>query len=124
VLGPDVELEIMKSCPPTVTEPAESPLFDLMKREIERREPDAVVIPYLIPGFTDAKYFSQMGARWYGFSPVKIERGSGIKFADMFHGHDERVPVAGLAWGAEVLDAVVRGISGTGSTQSTAGNQM
>ena len=66
----------------------------------------------MIPGFTDAKYFTQMGARWYGFSPVKIEKGSGIRFADMFHGHDERVPVAGLAWGVEVLDAVVREISG------------
>ena len=53
-----------------------------------------------------------MGARWYGFSPVKIEKGSGIKFADMFHGHNERVPVAGLAWGVEVLDAVVREICG------------
>jgi acetylornithine deacetylase/succinyl-diaminopimelate desuccinylase-like protein len=111
VLGPDVELEIIKSCPPTVTEPVASPLFDIIKREVERREPEATVIPYLIPGFTDAKYFSQMGARWYGFSPVKIEKGSGIRFADMFHGHDERVPVAGLTWGADVLDAVVREIS-------------
>lgn len=115
VLGPDVELEIIKSCPPTVTEPIASPLFDIIKREVERREPGAVVIPYLIPGFTDAKYFSQTGARWYGFSPVKIENGSGIRFADMFHGHDERIPVAGLAWGAEVLDAVVREIA-RGST--------
>ncbi|HEU0035500.1 MAG TPA: M20/M25/M40 family metallo-hydrolase [Kofleriaceae bacterium] len=111
VLGPDVELEIIKSCPPTVTEPVASPLFDIIKRQVESREPDAQVIPYLIPGFTDAKYFTQMGARWYGFSPVKIEKGSGIRFADMFHGHDERVPVAGLAWGVDVLDAVVREIS-------------
>ena len=112
VLGPDVELEIIKSCPPTVTEPVASPVFDTIKRQVEAREPDAVVIPYLIPGFTDAKYFSRMGARWYGFSPVKIEKGSGIRFADMFHGIDERVPVAGLAWGVEVLDAVVREVCG------------
>jgi acetylornithine deacetylase/succinyl-diaminopimelate desuccinylase-like protein len=111
ILGPDVELEIIKSAPPVVTEPVASPLFDSIQRQILQREPDAVVIPYLIPGFTDAKYFSQTGARWYGFSPVKIERDSGIRFADMFHGHDERIPVAGLAWGVEVLDAVVREIS-------------
>ncbi|MDQ3337917.1 MAG: M20/M25/M40 family metallo-hydrolase [Myxococcota bacterium] len=111
VLGPDVELEVMKSAPPIVTEPIASPLFDLIKREVERREPDAQVVPYLIPGFTDAKYFTQTGARWYGFSPVKIEKSSGIRFADMFHGHNERVPVAGLAWGVEVLDSVVRQIS-------------
>jgi acetylornithine deacetylase/succinyl-diaminopimelate desuccinylase-like protein len=110
VLGDDVQLEVMKSAPPIVTEPIASPVFDIIKRQVEMREPDASVVPYMIPGFTDAKYFTQMGARWYGFSPVKIEKGSGIRFADMFHGHNERVPVAGLAWGAEVLDAVVREI--------------
>jgi acetylornithine deacetylase/succinyl-diaminopimelate desuccinylase-like protein len=108
VLGSDVELEIMKSAPPITTEPIESRLFDVIRTQVLRREPDAVVVPYMIPGFTDAKYFSRMGAKWYGFSPVKIEKGSGIRFADMFHGHDERVPIAGLHWGTEVLDAVVR----------------
>jgi acetylornithine deacetylase/succinyl-diaminopimelate desuccinylase-like protein len=113
VLGDGVELEIMKSAPPVVTEPVASPVFDVIKRQVEVREPHAVVLPYLIPGFTDAKYFTRMGARWYGFSPVKIEKGSGIRFADMFHGHNERVPVAGLAWGVDVLDAVVRELCST-----------
>ena len=108
VLGPDVELEVIKSAPPTVTEPVASPLYDVIARQIVAREPESVVVPYMIPGFTDAKYFTQLGARWYGFSPVKIEKASGIKFADMFHGHNERIPVAGLHWGADVLDAVVR----------------
>jgi acetylornithine deacetylase/succinyl-diaminopimelate desuccinylase-like protein len=119
VLGADVELEIMKSAPPVVTEPIASPVFDTIKRQVESREPGAVVVPYLIPGFTDAKYFTQMGARWYGFSPVKIEKGSGIRFADMFHGHNERVPVAGLAWGVDVLDAVVRELCGAHNTAMT-----
>ena len=59
------------------------------------------------PGFTDAKYFTSTGARWYGFSPVKIERASGIRSAEMFHGHNERVPIAGLHWGTEVPYSVV-----------------
>ena len=123
VLGEGVELEIIKSAPPIVTEPVASPLFDVITRQVESREPGAKVIPYLIPGFTDAKYFTQMGARWYGFVPIKIEKGSGIRFADMFHGHDERVPVAGLAWGVEVLVAVVREISNAqlqGQTRASA----
>ncbi|HUS65884.1 MAG TPA: M20/M25/M40 family metallo-hydrolase [Kofleriaceae bacterium] len=107
VLGDDVEIEVMKFVPAVVTEPAESPLYDAMRDAIVRREPEAVVVPYMLPGFTDAKYFSRLGARWYGFAPVKIERGSGISFSDMFHGHDERIPVAGLHWGAEVLADVV-----------------
>jgi acetylornithine deacetylase/succinyl-diaminopimelate desuccinylase-like protein len=108
VLGDDVELEVMKAAPPTVTEPIASPLYDVIARQVVAREPDATVVPYMIPGFTDAKYFTQLGARWYGFSPVKIDKASGIKFADMFHGHNERIPIAGLHWGTEVLDAVVR----------------
>ena len=112
VLGEDVELEVAKSAPPVVTEPIASPVFDAIVRRVGEREPEATVIPYMIPGFTDAKYFTRTGARWYGFSPVKIEKASGIRFADMFHGIDERVPVAGLAWGVEVLDAVVRDVCG------------
>lgn len=111
VLGDDVELEIIKSAPPMVTEPIESPVFDIIRRQVETHDPGSTVVPYLIPGFTDGKYFSSIGTRWYGFAPIKLERGSGIRFADMFHGHDERVPVAGLGWGAEVLDAVVREIA-------------
>jgi acetylornithine deacetylase/succinyl-diaminopimelate desuccinylase-like protein len=112
VLGEDVELEVVKSAPATVTEPIESPLFDAIRRQIVAREPDAVVVPYMIPGFTDGAYFSKLGAKWYGFSPMKIEKGSGIRFADMFHGNDERIPIAGLHWGAEVLDAVIRDFAG------------
>lgn len=111
VLGEGVELEIIKSAPPTMTHPVSSPVFDIIKRQVETREPQAQVVPYMIPGFTDAKYFSQIGARWYGFCPIKFEKGANLKFAEMFHGNDERVPVAGLAWGTEVLDAVVREIA-------------
>ena len=107
VLGPEVELEVVREAPPVVTEPVESPLYDAIRAEILRREPDAVVVPYMIPGFTDAKYFTRTGARWYGFSPLKIERGSGIRFAEMFHGDDERIPLAGLHWGTEVLHGLV-----------------
>ena len=72
------------------------------------REPDATVVPYLIPGFTDAKYWSKLGTACYGFSPVRLERGDG-DYAALFHGDDERVPVAGLHAGLRMLaDAVAR----------------
>jgi acetylornithine deacetylase/succinyl-diaminopimelate desuccinylase-like protein len=114
VLGPEVELEVIKSMPPVTTEPVASPLFDTIQRQIQKREPEAVVVPYLMPGFTDAKQFTRLGARWYGFAPVKLE--PGMRFADMFHGNDERIPLAGLRWGVEVLYDVVTdfGQSGRG----------
>jgi acetylornithine deacetylase/succinyl-diaminopimelate desuccinylase-like protein len=112
VLGDAVQLEVLDSAPPVVTEPVESPVYDAIVHAVAIHEPEAVVVPYMLPGFTDAKYFTKMGARWYGFSPVKLERASGLKFADMFHGRDERIPIAGLAWGTDVLDAVVREVAG------------
>jgi acetylornithine deacetylase/succinyl-diaminopimelate desuccinylase-like protein len=105
VLGPDVELEVIREAPPVVTEPMHSPLWDTISRVLSVREPEAVVVPYLMPGFTDAKSFTQLGAKWYGFSPVKLPRG--LRFADLFHGHDERIPVEGLRWGTSVLAEVV-----------------
>lgn len=105
VLGDDVELEVMWSLPPVVTEPRESPLMSTIIDVMAEREPGSPVVPYLLPGFTDAKAFTQLGTKWYGFAPVKLPKG--MRFADMFHGHDERIPVDGLRWGAETLGHIV-----------------
>lgn len=110
VLGPEVELEVLRAAPPTVTEPMRSPLFDTIVSVLRDREPDAVVVPYLMPGFTDAKYFSRLGIKWYGFSPVKLPRG--LRFAELYHGVDERIPVEGLRWGTAVLADVVTRFAG------------
>jgi acetylornithine deacetylase/succinyl-diaminopimelate desuccinylase-like protein len=105
VLGPDVELEVMRDEPPVVTEPARSPLYDAIAAAVVSAEPEAVVVPCLIPGYTDAKFFTRLGMRWYGFTPVKFPRG--VRFADLYHGTDERIPVEGLAWGTRILADVV-----------------
>ncbi len=111
VLGPEFELEVMRSAPPVETEPVSSPLYDRILAVLREREPDAIPIPYMIPGFTDAKSFTRLGARWYGFSPVRLP--PDMRFADMFHGHNERIPIDGLRWGTEVLTDVVCGFAGS-----------
>lgn len=112
VLGPDIELSVTSSLPPVVTEPRSSPLLDAIHAVMGEREPASPVVPYLLPGFTDAKAFTRLGARWYGFAPVKLPKG--MRFADMFHGHDERIPVDGLRWGTEVLAEIVTRFGGAG----------
>jgi acetylornithine deacetylase/succinyl-diaminopimelate desuccinylase-like protein len=106
VLGEDVELEVIHSLPPTVTEPKESSLYSIIDAVMAERAPEAPIIPFVLQGFTDAKAFTSLGAKWYGFAPVRLP--PGLRFADMFHGHDERIPVEGLAWGTETLMEVVR----------------
>lgn len=103
----DLEIEVIEQAPAAVNHPPDSPLWDCIRSVVRRHDPGLAVLPYMIPGYTDAKYFGQLGARWYGFSPVRLEAGSGISFADLFHGIDERIPEDGFHWGLQALHEVV-----------------
>ena len=70
--------------------------------------PEALVVPNLIPGFTDAKAWARLGAVAYGFSPVWFPEDAGVSFGRLYHGDDERIPLDGFRWGTEILHAVVR----------------
>lgn len=100
VAGPDVRFEVISAAPPTETSP-DTDLFRHLAATIRRHDPEGIPIPYLCPGFTDAKSWSRLGARCYGFLPLKLP--PTIRYADLFHGDDERIPLDGLAWGTRVL---------------------
>jgi acetylornithine deacetylase/succinyl-diaminopimelate desuccinylase-like protein len=106
--GPGIELELLgPSRPPTVTPPGDE-LYDLLAAVVAEHHPGAVAVPTVTPGFTDAKFWSRLGTACYGFTPIRLEPGD-PDFAAMFHGDDERVPVAGLKAGLRMLaDAVAR----------------
>ena len=103
----DMEIEVIEQAPASVNHPPDSPLWDCIRSVVRRHDPGLAVLPYMIPGYTDAKYFGQLGARWYGFSPVRLEAGSGLSFASLFHGIDERIPEDGVHWGLQALHEVV-----------------
>jgi acetylornithine deacetylase/succinyl-diaminopimelate desuccinylase-like protein len=73
-----------------------------MTAALAGEDPDAQVVPYCMFGGTDAKSFSRLGIRCFGFSPLRLP--ADLDFAAMFHGVDERVPVDALAFGVRVLD--------------------
>jgi acetylornithine deacetylase/succinyl-diaminopimelate desuccinylase-like protein len=89
-----------------------TPLYDAIVQVLARHEPEATALPYLVPGFTDAKAFSELGTRWYGFCPVRLPRR--LRFADLYHGLDERIPLEGLGWGTRVLGELVCEFAGEG----------
>jgi len=106
VIGHDIAIDVERDMPPVEIDP-QSPLWDAMVAALKKHDPEGVPVPYLAPGFTDAKSWSRLGTRCYGFMPVRFPD-DGTKFADLFHGHDERIPVEGLKWGVHVLYDVVR----------------
>jgi len=102
----DFEVEVLKEMPPVETT-ADTPLWRVIDQVMAREAPRGALVPMLMPGFTDAKQWSRLGAKCYGFMPTRFPD-DGTRFSDLFHGHDERIPVDGLAWGVEVLYETVR----------------
>jgi acetylornithine deacetylase/succinyl-diaminopimelate desuccinylase-like protein len=74
---------------------------------VKRNHPGAAPVPLMITGFTDAYAFSQLGAVFYGFAPVQFPADAGVTFWELYHGHDERIPVAGFKWGLRTLHEAV-----------------
>ncbi|MDB4942657.1 MAG: Acetylornithine deacetylase [Labilithrix sp.] len=107
-LGGDPHLEVLRSMPP-VEATSKTPLFDHLAATVRRHDPLGFPLPYLIPGFTDAKAYARLGTTCYGFAPVKFDPTHDVNFAKMYHGHDERAPVDGLKWGLKVLYDAVSG---------------
>jgi acetylornithine deacetylase/succinyl-diaminopimelate desuccinylase-like protein len=101
VLGPEITREYVHYDIALETE-FEGALVDAMCNAIKAEDPGGQAIPYTMSGGTDAKSFSRLGMRCFGFSPLKLP--IGMDFAGMFHGVDERVPVDALAFGTRVLD--------------------
>jgi len=111
VLGKDATLEVLRSLPPVETTSI-SPLFDHLGKTIRRHAPEAVAIPFVIPGFTDAKAYARLGSTCYGFAPVRFDPAhKDVVFSRMYHGHNERIPVAGLRWGLQVIYEAVAGFA-------------
>ncbi len=85
-----------------VETPFEGALVDAMSAALKAEDPNAHVLPYLMSGGTDAKSFSTLGMRCFGFSPLLLP--ADLNFMSLFHGIDERVPVDALKFGVRVLD--------------------
>jgi acetylornithine deacetylase/succinyl-diaminopimelate desuccinylase-like protein len=100
VVGPDLKVHVIEQWEGTVFD-SKTPLFDAIGRAVETHHAGAVPVPFMIPGFTDSHAYAQLGATCYGFAPVQMPRG--LNYTRLYHGHDERIPTAGFAWGLRVL---------------------
>jgi len=81
--------------------PVQSPMTEFIGRWIAEREPDAVLAPVVLPGFTDSRTFRDAFPECdaYGFFPHRHEN----RYATdpLIHGADERIDVRDLGFAAE-----------------------
>ncbi|MEZ4221100.1 MAG: M20/M25/M40 family metallo-hydrolase [Polyangiaceae bacterium] len=112
VVGPEVRLNVMTEHD-GVTFDEKTPLFDAIRQVIAMHDASGEVVPYMIPGFTDAFAYARLGATVYGFSPMQLP--ADLNFTRMYHGHNERIPLDGYTWGQRVLFDLVKDFAGSGT---------
>ena len=101
LLGPSVTREFIHQDIAVETS-ADGALYEAMTGALLAEDPEGRVVPYTMFGGTDAKAFSRLGIRCFGFAPLRLP--ADLDFSGMFHGIDERVPVDSLRFGVRVLD--------------------
>jgi acetylornithine deacetylase/succinyl-diaminopimelate desuccinylase-like protein len=109
-LAPRVEISPIQEFESTRS-PMDNPLWDALRTRTQVAYPGANLVPGIITGGTDARFYRTKGAVAYGaalFSPeVTIE-----SFGQRFHGNDERIDVTSLGMSAEFWYGVAREIVG------------
>ncbi|SEH83443.1 MULTISPECIES: M20/M25/M40 family metallo-hydrolase [unclassified Leifsonia] len=105
LIGDDIEIRVMHR---DIGLEAEfgGGLVDAITGTLQRHDPGAPVLPYLLSGGTDNKALSRLGITGYGFAPLRLP--AELDFPGMFHGVDERVPLDALVFGRTVLGDLLR----------------
>ncbi len=99
ILGPDIRFDVRLYDPGPVD--PDLGLLDLLGDLLRQAQPEAIPIPYLLPGSSDARFFSRIGIQTYGFTPMNLPEE--FNFFETIHAADERIPAAAVEFGTDVL---------------------
>jgi acetylornithine deacetylase/succinyl-diaminopimelate desuccinylase-like protein len=101
--GTGAELQTLLSFS-SASSPVDTALYRAISATARASEPQAVVVPRVLAGFTDAHYFREIGITAYGFVP-RWQRGGDQRGV---HGPNERISIQNLERGVETLVAILR----------------
>lgn len=75
--------------------PTDTPLWSALEQAIDMAYPGATVVPSLVTGGTDSRFFRRKGVPAYGAGLLSLDIPMG-EFQDRFHGYNERIDVKSL----------------------------
>lgn len=97
--GIEMELEVIRYDPVAAT--PDMGLFDTLAGVLRELDPGARPVPMLLPAVTDGRFFSRLGIQTYGFLPMQLP--SELRFMELIHAPDERIPAAALEFGTGAI---------------------
>ncbi len=89
-----VELEVIHEDPSTAS-PTDNRLWDALAGSMQAAYPQARIVPSIVTGGTDARFFRKRGAVAYGAGLLSADIDT-QEFFRRFHGHDERIDIESL----------------------------
>jgi acetylornithine deacetylase/succinyl-diaminopimelate desuccinylase-like protein len=109
--GGDYEIEFSEKVVGNQS-PVDSPLMDVIRDWVASVEPEARVVPTILPGFTDSRTFREAFGDLiaYGFCPQREM--TLYESAPLIHSANERIPVADLAAAADFFKHAAERICG------------
>lgn len=105
LLGPQVTRSFL-SYRPAIGSGWDNLWFEAMTTVVLAHDPEAVVVPFCMGGGTDAKPFAELGMAGFGFSPLGDDPEGRTPVG--MHGVDERVPIASVEQGLDMIEAFLR----------------
>jgi acetylornithine deacetylase/succinyl-diaminopimelate desuccinylase-like protein len=92
---------------PSTASPIDTPLWDALSTVTGRLVAGSALVPQLLTGATDSRFFRREGSVAYGFG-LFSQRVSFEEFGSMFHGNDEKVDVASLGLSTDLWVALAQ----------------
>jgi acetylornithine deacetylase/succinyl-diaminopimelate desuccinylase-like protein len=92
--------------------PLETPLMEHVRSFVAEEDPDAGLVPFVMPGFTDSRWFREAFPECvaYGFFPQRTM--DMFEAAPLIHGKDERIPVEDLGLAARFFHGLALEVLG------------
>lgn len=99
IIGRDVELELLFF--DEGPEEVDMALFATLAGILKEADPGGIPIPLMITGSTDARFFTRLGIRTYGFIPMQLPED--LNFFSLAHMPNERIPLESLEFGSKAI---------------------
>ncbi len=109
-LGDSVDISAL-SDDPSSESAIDTPLWDSIQKVTAGLVPGAQMVPFMIVGATDARFFRRAGATAYG-AGLFSDKIPFAEFMSMFHGNDERIDQESLRLSAEFWMGVATDLLG------------
>jgi len=104
------EVEVLQTSAASES-PAEDALYRTFEGTLKRLDPKSKMIPSMLTGATDSRFFREKGTVAYGFQPMGPTDNLS-EYLSRVHGHDERISAESLLFGTRVLYEVLKDFCG------------